>query len=171
MPAEMSSTSTPPSPTLGPILFAYDGSALAASAIEEAARHMAAGRQAIVACVWHAADVGFTPTSQRHFDADQALEVERAAKETAAHGVLLAEQAGFVARGVAVNASPTWKGILTAAEEHQASVIVLGSHQRHGVVEHLLGSVASALVTHSATSVLVVRHQTATPAKSTSTMS
>ena len=60
---------------------------------------------------------------------------------------------------MAVEAAPTWKGIVETAEEHDASLIVLGSHRRSGLVGHLLGSVAAAVVTHSATSVLVVHQQ------------
>ncbi len=70
----------------------------------------------------------------------------------------LAEKAGFRPQSMAVEAAPTWKGIVKTAEEHQASLIVLGSHRRSGVIGHLLGSVAAAVVTHSTTSVLVV-HQ------------
>ena len=66
-----------------PVLFAYDGSDLAALAIGRAAGELAAGRDAIVLCVWQPVDVGFVPTGTRHFDADQAPEVRRAAEETA----------------------------------------------------------------------------------------
>jgi nucleotide-binding universal stress UspA family protein len=142
----------------GPVLFAYDGSELAALAIEQAGQQLAPGRDALVLCVWQPADVGFVPTSERHFDANQATEVQRAAEETAAHGAALAEQAGFRSRSMAVKAAPTWKGIVETAEEHQASLIVLGSHRRRGLVGHLLGSVAAAVVTHAGSSVLVV-HQ------------
>ncbi len=142
----------------GPVLFAYDGSDLAQLAIEQAGRQLAPGRDALVLCVWHPADVGFVPTDERHFDANQASEVERAAEETAAHGASLAEKAGFRSRSMAVKAAPTWKGIVETAEECQASLIVLGSHRRSGLVGRLLGSVAAAVVTHSASSVLVV-HQ------------
>jgi nucleotide-binding universal stress UspA family protein len=140
----------------GPVLFAYDGSELAALAIEQAAKQLAAGRDALVLCVWQPADVGFLPTTKRHFDANQASEVERAAEETAAHGAWLAETAGFRSQSMAVQAAPTWKGIVETAAEHQASLIVLGSHRRSGIVGHLLGSVAAAVVTHAAGSVLVV---------------
>jgi hypothetical protein len=54
-----------------PVLFAYDGSELAAFAIEQSAKQLAAGREAMVLCVWQPADVGFTPAGKRHFDADQ----------------------------------------------------------------------------------------------------
>ena len=142
--------------SIGPVLFAYDGSELAALAIEQAAQQLAPGRDALVVCVWQPADVGFVPAGERHFDATNASEVKRAAEETAAHGASLAEKAGFRAQSLAVKAAPTWKGIVEAAEEHDASLIVLGSHRRRGVVGHLLGSVAAAVVTHSACSVLVV---------------
>jgi hypothetical protein len=45
-----------------PVVFAYDGSELAAFAIERAATQLAPGRDALVVCVWQPADVGFTPT-------------------------------------------------------------------------------------------------------------
>lgn len=144
----------------GPVLFAYDGSELAQFAIEQAGQQLAPGREALVLCVWQPADVGFVPVGDQHFDAQNASEVEEAARQTAAQGASLAERAGFRAQSMAVQAAPTWKGIVKAAEEHDASLIVLGSHRRKGVVGHLLGSVAAAVVTHSATSVLVV-HQRA----------
>jgi nucleotide-binding universal stress UspA family protein len=97
------------------------------------------------------------PISTRHFDADQASEVQRAAEETAAHGASLAERAGFRSQSVAVEAAPTWKGIVDTAEERQASLIVLGSERRSGLAGHLFGSVAAAVVAHSTLSVLVVR--------------
>jgi len=142
----------------GLVLFAYDGSELAALAIEHAAKQLATGRGALVLCVWQPADVGFAPINKRHFDADEASEVQRAAEETAAYGASLAEQAGFWSQSVAVQAAPTWKGIVETADARKASLIVIGSHRRSGVVGHLLGSVAAAVVAHSASSVLVV-HQ------------
>src|SRR3984957_2639679 len=128
----MASTDTEDPATTGPILFAFDGSELAAFAIEEAGRKLATGRDAVVLCVWQPVDVGFVPTSKRHFDADQAPEVRRAAEETAAYGASLAERAGFRAQGLAVEAAPIWKGITETAAEHHASLIVIGAHRRRG---------------------------------------
>jgi len=142
--------------SIGPVLFAYDGSELAALAIEQAAQQLAPGRDALVVCVWQPADVGFIPADERHVDANDASDVKRAAEETAAHGASLAEKAGFRSQSLAVKAAPTWKGIVDTAVERKVSLIVLGSHRRRGVVGHLLGSVAAAVVTHSAASVLVV---------------
>ena len=110
----------------------------------------------MVLCVWQPVDVGFVPTSKQHFDADQAPEVRRAAEETAAYGASLAAKAGFRATSVAVEAAPTWKGIVETVAAHQASVIVVGSHRHSGLVGHLVGSVAAAVVAHSTASVLIV---------------
>jgi nucleotide-binding universal stress UspA family protein len=142
-----------------PVLFAYDGSELAQLAIEQAGQQLAPGREAVVVCVWQPADVGFVPVDDRHFDAQDASKVQEAAQQTAAQGAMLAEQAGFQSHGLAVEAAPTWKGIVETAEAREASLIVLGSHRRSGVMGRLLGSVAAAVVTHSTSSVLVVhRH-------------
>jgi nucleotide-binding universal stress UspA family protein len=143
----------------GCVLFAYDGSELAKLAIEEAGSQLADGRKALVVCVWQPADVGFVPSNEQHFDATAAGEVRKAAEEVAAAGAVLAEQAGFKAESVAVKAAPTWKGIVEAAEEHAATLIVLGSHRRRGLVGHILGSVSAAVVAHSASSVLIVQQR------------
>jgi nucleotide-binding universal stress UspA family protein len=140
----------------GPVLFAYDGSELAALAIEQAGRQLAPGRGALVVCVWQTSDVGFVPIGRDHLNAAAADEVREAAEETAAHGASLADQAGFVAQSIAIEAAPTWKGIVEAAKEHDASLIVLGPHRRTGIVGQLLGSVSAAVVSHTPTSVLVV---------------
>ena len=142
----------------GPVLFAFDGSELAAFAIEQAGRELATGRDALVLCVWQPADVGFVLTAERHFDAAQASQVQRAAEEVAARGATLADRAGFRSHGMAVQAAPTWKGIVETAVEQKVSLIVMGSHRRRGLEKYLLGSVAAAVVAHSEASVLVA-HQ------------
>ena len=91
-----------------------------------------------------------------HFDADQASQVQTAAEEVAARGAALADKAGFRSQSMAVQAAPTWKGIVETAEQHKVSLIVLGSHRRRGLEKYLLGSVAAAVVAHSEASVLVV---------------
>jgi nucleotide-binding universal stress UspA family protein len=146
---------------IGPVLFAYDGSELAQLAIEQAAMQLAPGREALVVCVWQPADVGFVASPDRHFDAQNATEVQEAAQETAAQGASLAEKAGFKAESMAVEAAPTWNGIVEVAEQHEASLIVLGAHRRTGLVGHLLGSVTAAVAAHSAVPVLVVHQEPA----------
>lgn len=141
----------------GPVLFAYDGTELAGLAIEEAGLQLAHDRDALIACVWQPADVGFVPVGGQHFDADNAVEVRSAAEATAAHGASLAEKAGFRASVACAKAAPTWKGIVDVAEQHGATLIVIGSHERHGLVGSLSGSVARDLLAHTALPVLVVR--------------
>ncbi len=140
----------------GPVLLAYDGSTLAGIAIEQASREIGTGRDALVLCVWQPADVGFQPINKHHFDADAADEVRRAADETAEYGASLAISAGFRAQSLAVEAAPTWRGIVETAAEHHATLIVLGSHRHSGLVGHFHGNLASAVIAHSTASVLIV---------------
>jgi nucleotide-binding universal stress UspA family protein len=143
----------------GPVLFAYDGSELAMLAIEEAGRQLAAGREALVLCIWQPVEVGFVPVAERHFDTNQATEVLRAAEETAAQGASLAGQAGFRPESMVLEVAPTWKGIVETAEQREAGLIVIGSHRRGGLLGHIGGSVAAAVVAHAACSVLLVHQQ------------
>ncbi len=152
----MTSTHTDAAPT-GAVLFADDGSELAKLAIEEAGRQLAPGRDALVLCVWQPSDVGFVPIREQHFDAAAAGDVQQAAEETAAYGASLAENAGFRPQSMAIQAAPTWKGIVEVAEKNGVTLIVLGSHRRGGLAGHLLGSVTAAVAAHSASAVLIVQ--------------
>ena len=147
------------SPHRGPVVFAYDGSELAKLAIEEAGRQLGPGRDALVLTVWQPFDVGFVPTVALRVNAAEVAGVRDAAEQTAAEGALLAKAAGFNARGLEAEVAPTWKGIVDAAEEHDASLIVLGSHGRTGLAGVLLGSVAEAVAAHSRRSVLIVHRR------------
>jgi nucleotide-binding universal stress UspA family protein len=140
---------------LGPVVFAYDGSDLAKGAIEEAARQLGKGRDAIVLTVWRPADVGFLPVRALDIDATRTDEVRKAAEETAADGAALAEAAGFRARGATADTAPTWKGIVEFAGEHDASLIVLGSHGRSGIAGLFVGSVSGAVAAHCRMPVLI----------------
>jgi nucleotide-binding universal stress UspA family protein len=143
----------------GPVVFAYDGSDLAKLAIDEAGRQLAPGRDAIVLTVWQPFDVGFVPIVPLRLDAAEIADVGEAAARTAADGASLANAAGFNARGLEAEVAPTWKGIVDVADEHDASLIVLGSHGRTGLVGVLLGSVAEAVAAHSRRSVLIVHRR------------
>src|ERR1700733_7637695 len=142
----------------GPVLLAYDGPERAKLAIAQAGRQLVPGRAALVLCVWQPGDVGFVPSGNGHLNAAEATEVRDAAEQTAAHGVLLAAKAGFQPEGMAVQAAPSWKGIVQVAEQRAASLIVLGPHRRSGLSGHLLGSVTTAVLAHSAIPALIV-HQ------------
>ena len=51
---------------------------------------------------------------------------------------------------VAVEAAPTWKGIVAAADEHDARLIVFGSHCRSGLSGRVHGSVTTDVAEHCA---------------------
>jgi nucleotide-binding universal stress UspA family protein len=144
----------------GPVIFAYDGSKLADLAIEEAGGLLADKGDALVVCVWEPFDLGFVPPEDARIDASRAPEVKHAAQRTAEVGVQRAKAAGFRARALAVEAAPTWKGLVSTADEHDARLIVLGSHGRTGLAGMLTGSVASAVAAHSNRTVLIT-HRTA----------
>jgi MFS family permease/nucleotide-binding universal stress UspA family protein len=154
-----------------PVLFAYDGTDLAQHAIGVAAERLTHGRDAVVVCVWQPVDVGFTPSTGEHFDADRASEVRVAAERTAAAGAAVAEAAGFRSRSVAVEASPTWQGIVAAAEDHGAGLIVLGPHRRTALLGHLQGSVANAVAAHTDIPVLLVPEPEGQPVNSAGILS
>ena len=143
----------------GPVVFAYDGSDLAKLAIDEAAGQLTPGRDALVLTVWHPFDVGFVPAGGVRFDAAQISDVREAAEQTAAEGASLAQAAGFNGRSAAAEAAPTWEGIVEIADQHDASLIVLGSHGRTGLAGVLIGSVAEAVAAHSRRSVLIIHRR------------
>jgi nucleotide-binding universal stress UspA family protein len=59
---------------------------------------------------------------------------------------------------VGVEASPIWKGIVAAGEEHDAGVIVLGSHGHSGLTKLVVGSVTRAVADHSRRTVLITHN-------------
>ncbi|MCW2935880.1 MAG: arabinose efflux permease family protein, partial [Actinomycetia bacterium] len=140
----------------GPVLFAYDGSPLAKAAIAEAGRQLPARRDAIVLTVWRTSIVGFIPEPGAQFDAACADEVGHAAEQTAAHGAALAEAVGFRAQPLTVQGTPAGKAVIDAADDHDASLIVLGSHGRAGLGGRLAGSVAADVAGRSQRPVLIV---------------
>jgi nucleotide-binding universal stress UspA family protein len=144
------------------VIVAYDGSALAKNAIVEAGRLLGPARDAIVLTVWQAFDLGFIPSGDVRSDAADSVQVRQAAERTAADGAALAETAGFRSASAAIELSPTWKAIVEFADEHGASLIVLGSHGRTRRIDAVLGSVARDVAAHSRRTVLIVHARTTT---------
>ncbi len=141
---------------VGPVLFAYDGSDLAKAAIAEAGHQLPRRREALVLTVWRTFGVGFTPEPGAQFDAACGGAVREAAEQTAAAGAAMADAAGFRAQALAVEETPAWKAILDTAKEHDASLIVLGSHHHAGLGGHIAGSVAGDVMARSARPVLII---------------
>jgi nucleotide-binding universal stress UspA family protein len=141
---------------VGPVLFAYDGSRLAKAAIAEAGRQLPAGRDALVLTVWRTFNVGFIPEPGAQFDAACADSVGEAAEQTAARGATLAEEAGFRAQPLAVQGTPAAKAVTDAADDHDASLIVLGAHRKTGLGGRMAGSVAAEVASRSQRPVMIV---------------
>lgn len=69
------------------------------------------------------------------------------------------QAAGIQASSSLVESHVVWRGILEAALQGQADLIVMGSHGRSGFEKLLLGSVAQRVVSQATLPVLVVRGQ------------
>jgi nucleotide-binding universal stress UspA family protein len=140
----------------GLVVFAYDGSDEAKNAIREAGRQLRSGRDAIVLSVWQPlATVPFAGVAGGGTpDVEESIEAE--ARKVAAEGAELARSAGFAATPLVVSGSPIWHTIVTTAEEHDANIVVMGSHGRTGINLVLMGSVAAAVVRHTERPTLIV---------------
>ena len=141
----------------GPVLIAYDGSDLAGNAIAEAGHQLPARRAAVVLTVWRTFSVGFMPEPGAQFDAACADDVRHAAEQTAEHGAELAESAGFRATPLAIEGTPAWRTVVDAADEHQASLIVIGSHGHGRLGARIADSVVANVTSRSRRPVLIVR--------------
>ena len=116
----------------GPLLLCYDGSPGATHAIERAA-DLLAGRDALVLTIWQpTAQLGSFAWAGATESMVDFFAVDRAAADlggrVAEEGVRIARAAGLDADGLAVEgAGPVWQSIVTVADDHQASMIVVGS--------------------------------------------
>lgn len=129
----------------GPALVAYDGSDGSRAALD-AATQLLSARELLICHVGgdrQSADSGAAPVL------DEA--VSRAAS------------AGCKARGVPVPrlgvaaglSGRAWRGLVAAADEHQASVVIVGSRGRPAASELVLGSVAMGVLHHAERPVIV----------------
>jgi nucleotide-binding universal stress UspA family protein len=140
---------------VGPILIAYDGSEFAKEAIREAGEQLSNGRKAIVLTVWQPYGsmvfVGAPGVAPVGLDENMEKDAMRVARE----GARLARTAGFEAEPVAERGDAVWQRIVQSADEHDASIVVMGSHGRTGIPRVLLGSVASTAASHTDRPVLI----------------
>jgi nucleotide-binding universal stress UspA family protein len=139
----------------GPVLFAYDGFEDAKAAIRQAGRQFRSNRSAIVLTVWEPfASMPFASTPSTPGGLEQGI--EREARRVADEGARLARTCGFDAQSVAERGDSIWQRIVQSAEEHDASVVVLGAHGRTATQLMASGSVARAAAEHTARPVLIV---------------
>ena len=145
------------------ILIATDGSELAGRALEHGLKlaKLVGAEVTILTVTEPAAVVGAGYASIAGTMIDPMPELIQA-QEDAAKQVLSAAEASAQAAGVAVktrlidNSFPA-EGIVAAAEETSADLIVMGSHGRRGLGRLLLGSQTSNVLAHSKVPVLVTR--------------
>lgn len=143
----------------GPVLIAYDGSDDARFAIDEAAR-LVGGADAIVLYVRQPLE-----SVAAHLEGHPALEEVRgieagamdAAERLASEGAQYARRAGLIAvPRVATSFSAVAETIVSAADEVDASLIVLGSRGYRGLRSLLLGSVSHHVVHHARRPAIIV---------------
>lgn len=141
----------------GPVLICYDGSDAAGRAIDAAAA-LLGPRRAIVL------DIGPILTTAESYAAISSVVPGNAFEELnmddalgrARAGAELARQAGFEAEPRGDLAEPTWEGIVVAADEIDAAVIVIGSRGLSGAKELFEGSVSHEVAAHARRPVLIV---------------
>jgi nucleotide-binding universal stress UspA family protein len=74
----------------------------------------------------------------------------------AARGAELARASGFEAEARTALDAPTWAGVVDAANELDAAVIVIGSRGLNGLEEALKGSLSHQVAEHAGRPVLIV---------------
>jgi nucleotide-binding universal stress UspA family protein len=143
--------------TEAPSLICYDGSESAKRAIDAAAV-LLGPRHAIVV------DIGPVLTAEESLAVLAPVSPAAAFEEqntedallSAREGAERARSAGFEAEARADLAAPTWQGIVDAADEMDAELIVLGSRALNGVRDLLEGSVSHEVAQHAGRPVLIV---------------
>ncbi|WP_338722997.1 universal stress protein [Devosia sp. XK-2] len=101
------------------------------------------------------AEIMMVDTSAIIADLDKAK--AESAKAILADADKIAGEAGGKISGMHVANSPAAEGILQAAKEVNADLIVMGSHGRRGLGRLLLGSQAAEVLAHTELPVLVVK--------------
>jgi nucleotide-binding universal stress UspA family protein len=139
----------------GVVLFGYDGSEQAKASIRAASLQLSPGRDAIVLTVWQPlAALPFGGPGSAAADIEEAIETD--ARKVAEEGARLARSVGFRATPLAACGTPVWRSIVQTADDHDAGIVVMGSHGRTGIGLVLMGSVAAAVARHAERPVLIV---------------
>jgi nucleotide-binding universal stress UspA family protein len=142
------------------ILLAIDGSKFSDAAVKTlAAQFRAQGTEALVLRVAEPPVFSTPPQMARGYapELSERMKEELAqANETVARAAETLRGAGFKVESRVIEGEVR-SGILGAAEQWGASLIVLGSHGARGLQKFLLGSVAESVARHARCSVLIVR--------------
>lgn len=142
----------------GVILVATDGSDLSGRAVTIAAE-LAVRTGARLVAVTVAAPYPYSAVGESSAiaGADYQSTVGAEASDRLARAKALATSAGAACQTALQEAAEVYRGLLAAAEQHGAGLIVMASHGRRGLASLLLGSETQKLLAHSQVPVMVVR--------------
>jgi nucleotide-binding universal stress UspA family protein len=142
----------------GCVLVATDGSDLSDRAVQTAAELAARTGSRLVA-VTVAAPYPYTAVGESSAiaGADYQATVGAEASDRLARAKATAAHAGVECATSLQESGDVFRGILMAAEQHAAGLIVMASHGHRGLASLVLGSETQKLLAHTALPVLVVR--------------
>ena len=145
------------------IICAIDGSELSTKALRHALGLAAKTGGKVTAVTVTEPSVIVAPGAEiMMVDTSSIIEDLEKAKAETAKGILadaegVATAAGVTVKGMHVANSTAADGVLHAAKEIKADLVVMGSHGRRGLGRLLLGSQASEVLAHADIPVLVVK--------------
>ncbi len=142
----------------GRILVATDGTASSEKAVEMAAQ-LACSVGAKLTAVTVAAPYPYSALGESSAiaGADYQSKVGAEASARLARASAVARKAGAECATSLQEANDVYRGILAAAEQGGAGLIVMASHGRHGLTAVVLGSETQRLLAHTELPVLIVR--------------
>jgi nucleotide-binding universal stress UspA family protein len=134
----------------GEVLVGYDGSACAKGALSQAVEQARAfGTGLVIAFAYEPPAPGAEVADHRHA-------LEERGRALTAEALQLVDGSGVEARAAVVDARPA-DGLLALAAEHEARMIVIGTHGESPLLGVVLGSTPYKLLHRSPVPVLVVR--------------
>jgi nucleotide-binding universal stress UspA family protein len=142
----------------GNVLVATDGSPISERAVETAAQLAArVGARLTVVTVEAPYPYSAVGESSAIAGADYQAKVGAAASARLARAKEIAAAAGVECRTSLQEASDVYRGVMAAAEQAGAGLLVVASHGRRGLSALMLGSETQKLLAHTTVPVLVVR--------------
>jgi nucleotide-binding universal stress UspA family protein len=142
----------------GNVLVATDGSPISERAVETAAQLAArVGARLTVVTVEAPYPYSAVGESSAIAGADYQAKVGAAASARLARAKEIAAAAGVECQTSLQEASDVYRGVIAAAEQTGAGLLVVASHGRRGLSALMLGSETQKLLAHTSVPVLVVR--------------
>jgi nucleotide-binding universal stress UspA family protein len=142
----------------GTILVATDGSVISERAVETAAQ-LAAGVGAGLTAVTVAAPYPYSAVGESSAiaGADYQATVGAEASARLARAKEIARLAGIDCRTSMQESTDVFRGVLAAADQTGAGLIVMASHGRQGLSARVLGTETQRLLDHTLIPVLIIR--------------